>query len=392
MKFILIFLSICFFSVFTVHSQPIGPSSNTVEQTINPFFDFYSDNSLSTISSGRGFTGVAGINDISGTYLNPASLDINGSYQISVNYTFKNTIRWRISPFLYDNIYIKQVFPSASVGASYKINKFLNAGFIYRNDFSYRMVIEDNTVYDEFGNYIGKSDIVNKFVTHSLNLPVSFHYKWIRLGANLNLTYFKGNVSYGEGINHKDYPLLGKTGKWKLLPQFGLIINPINEFSFGVTYTFGFSDNFRWEYNKSTSPPQETSVQWSPKFGAGTELRLFQNKLKFAFDYQYVNTKKVSHLKDRNDFYFGTEYNIDNSSIIRAGFCTLFDYRDVSSGYIDSAYNYNQYFLTFGGTYKYKEFSLNIAFMDSHLFTARSREYTKVSVGISYEYMGKNKY
>jgi hypothetical protein len=72
---------------------------------------------------------------------------------------------------------------------------------------------------------------------------------------------------------------------------------------------------------------------------------------------------------------------------VRGGFFTLLDFRD-NTGTITTGdeIDYDQYFLTIGGTFKYKGYSFNLALMDSHFASKSSVYHTKINGGISLDF------
>ena len=73
------------FFIFTIYSQPLS----SYDDRINYFWDFYSNNRMSTINAGKGYSGVAGDNDIVGIILNPASMNIKNKFEVHAEYVNK---------------------------------------------------------------------------------------------------------------------------------------------------------------------------------------------------------------------------------------------------------------------------------------------------------------
>ena len=57
------------------------------------FWDFYTDNRISTAACGRGYTGIACTDDLSGIFINPASFSRNGKRQFYFEYIYKNNLK-----------------------------------------------------------------------------------------------------------------------------------------------------------------------------------------------------------------------------------------------------------------------------------------------------------
>jgi long-subunit fatty acid transport protein len=372
MKIINAIVFFSFYFIANVYCQ-IGKQEDLIT---NPGWEFYSDNTLSSVSSGKGFAGVASTGDVSSVVLNPASLNINKKFQIYSGYTLKSTINRSIYGM---SSYIKTALPSILIGGVYKINNNFQAGFIYRNDYSFRII---------YGNAStpilpeGGAELEYKFATHSFSIPLSFNYKWLKIGADLNMTYYRH-----DAITNTNDPINGHSNLWRFVPQFGFIISPNKIFSFGATFTPGFTDSTEYVMDYST-----TSAKWVVKYpnriGIGTELRLMNDKLALSVDYQYSGTSKLRFYKDMHNIHFGAEYKINESWKIRSGFYTLMDFRaeDPRISYSDKIGAYDQYFITFGGTFKIKNSAFNLAFMDSHLFTNSIMHHTKISAGYSCDF------
>ncbi|HPR17703.1 MAG TPA: hypothetical protein PLD62_05605 [Candidatus Cloacimonadota bacterium] len=72
------------------HIFPIELKPSCENMNFKPIFDFYSNNKLSVISAGRGYTGIAATGNLGSVNLNPASLDIANTMQAYYEYGLKN--------------------------------------------------------------------------------------------------------------------------------------------------------------------------------------------------------------------------------------------------------------------------------------------------------------
>lgn len=359
------------------YTQTDGPKNTFPDMLTYPGWEYYSDNMLSTISAGKGNTGIAGLGDLSLLTLNSAAININKKYQVFVGSSYKSNIALRYSY----STNLKNLFPSGIIGGMYRINKNFQAGIVYRNDYGF---LNDLNYYSN-----SQQDFSEKFVSHNLSVPVTFNYNWLRLGVNLNLTNFRGGFNgyittelNPEGEYGESYSSL-----WRFVPQFGLQINPIKEFSFGLTYTPGFSDSTTWYYNVSNLSDVKSFVKFPWRLGIGTELKLINEKLKLSLDYHFDKTSSVYNLKDKSNFNFGIEYRTEDYLILRGGFFTLFDFKDYKNTiFTEDELKYDQYFLTLGGTYKYKGFSFSLALMDSHLTSKSDVYHTKINGGVCLDF------
>ena len=368
-------LLVFFFSLFitNAYSQGFGRE----DANINPSWEFYSTNTLSAVSSGMGNTGVAFTGNISSVVLNPASLDIKNNSQVYAGYTYKSSIE--------KNIYgmpekIKHNLPSMVIGGVYKINKNFQSGFIYRNDYSYTLSI-DHVSTETHPDADATMDF--KYATHSFSVPLSFNYKCLRVGTDLNLTYYRFDSKSSPDLSE----LNAKADLFEFIPKIGFIITPIENFSFGATFVPGFTDSAEYKIEGSNYNSKSV-VKYPNRIGVGTSLRLLNNKLLLALDYEYSGNSKLRFQKDMNNVNFGAEYEINNEWKIRGGFYTLLDFRadDSYVSYLDKLGDYDLYFITLGGTYKYKNNSFNLALNDSGLLSNSPMKSIKLTAGISLDF------
>lgn len=359
-----------------VYSQSDGPRASE-DYLMTPSWEYYSDNMLSTISAGKGNTGIAGFGDLSSLTLNPASVNINKKYQIFAGLTYKTVVDF---PYNYHQS-LKNNFPTCIIGGIYKINKNLQTGFVYRNDFAFKNEYILSSLTGE--------NITSKFITHNFTVPVIYNYKWFSAGVNLNLIYFRGEVKglistelQPEGYYEETFANL-----WRFIPQFGATFSPRKEFSFGFTITPAFNDSTEWHRETFSNADLKSPVKYPWRLGVGTEVKLLKERLKLSFDYHFEKTSVINQLKDKSNFNFGVEYQIEDNFIVRGGFFTLRDFRDYSN-YISVGDEiiYEQSFITLGGTYKYKGYSFSLALMDSHLTGNSSVSHTKLNGGISFDF------
>jgi long-subunit fatty acid transport protein len=371
-KIILFFLLVLCFIPEILSAQTDGPREKG-DLLTNPGWEFYSDNTLSSVSAGKGYTGIASLGDLSSLSLNPASVNIDKKFQAYIGYNYKT--KFKLYNVNLDND-MENVSPSFFVGSVYKINKDIQVGIVYRNEYSFKFISQLS----------GGDEISYSLVTHSFTVPINYNYKWLRAGVNLNLTYFRGEA---KGITTEFYPEGfedSHSSLWRFIPQFGVQISPVPFLSFGATYTPGFTDSTSWYIGDTNARLLNASVKYPDRFGIGAELRLLKNRLKLSLDYHYDKTSVLSQLKDKSNINIGVEYCSNNNFIIRGGFYTLNDFRDLSATVVTETYNYNLYFLTIGGTYKYKCCTFNLALMDSHLLNKSDVAHTKINGGISLDF------
>ncbi len=332
------------------------PSAQYLDPVINPVWEYYSTNVLSAVSAGKGNTGVSSSGDVGFIYLNPATLNIDKKFQVNVGYNLRNA-----TYLLIQNIF------SFSIAAAYKINNNFQTGFAYQNDFSYDHSSQGGGIPESLTNF--------SFETHSIRLPIVYNLKWIRLGLNVNFMNLYGTKK-------------GLSGNlWKIIPEAGMIVTPIPEFSFGLSFYPGFSGGIKYHYEHSNDEIIY-DVKFPNRIKAGTEIRLYENRLKLSFDYHYANTSSLEFLKNQNNYHIGLDYSFNENWNFRCGFFTLYDlhpnsYYSYSGVRIEHA---DLGFVTFGTTYKYKNYSFNLGIMDNIVHNSQNISYFVINFGAGYEF------
>jgi long-subunit fatty acid transport protein len=119
---------------------------------MSPYWEFYSTNALSSVSAGKGNTGVASSGDVSLIYINPATLNITNKFQVNACYNLKS----ESSSDLTQNFY------SFSIAGAYRLNQNFQVGFAYQNDYSY----------DYSPSVVIDWSYINTFETHSFRIPI----------------------------------------------------------------------------------------------------------------------------------------------------------------------------------------------------------------------------
>jgi hypothetical protein len=340
----------------------------------NPKWEYYSENLLSTVSAGKGCTGVGSLGDLSFININPAciSLEDGKNYQVYAGATVKTNIAVFSNNPAY---HVSSGFPSVMLGGIYKLSKDFYTGFVYYNDFSFA---------DEYNSSSHKD--ISRFATHSFTVPVIYNKGFIRFGAYLSVVNFRGFISglYTTAVNPEGYYSEAHSELWKIMSRFGAYISPVDCLSFGLTYSPGFTDKNDWFMDGSSVKYASNNVYHPDRFGAGAECRVLNNKLKFSCDYIFSRTSSLEYLRDRNNFHFGIEYLKDKDITLRCGMFTLFDFRKMTNDVIiwsEAADAYRELFLTAGGSYKFRNFVFNIAVMDSH-FIKSNVSHTKFNGSI----------
>lgn len=362
------------------------------ESLINPYWDFYTPNFLSVENAGKGYTGVASEGDLLSAALNPASFHPEKNYSVEVSYGIKTNTNY--FPVMEDFI-LKNAFPSANIAVGYKLNENFSFGLRYNNDYNYKLDLGEMNGSNELGQITGKGNAFETFNTHSFSIPAVYSSKYFNLGVNLNLVLFHSNIHVVLTSP------VDPEGKWgdissnntKFIPDFGLIVKPIDNLSFGFTFT----PRSELEISRSLDNNTETSKTFTPmKLSAGAACKLFNGKLQVEANYRYENTSKKIGLqgsipyelnfKDRNNFNIGIDYEAEKNLNFRAGFFTLLDNRVVDQTNLIPEDALAQYFLTTGLSYKVYNFSFDFAILTSEIIKSNNASHANFVLGIKYSF------
>jgi hypothetical protein len=385
-SFLLFVLLVINFYSLNLYSQ-YSFSSQVSDPYTNPMWEYYSENMLSTISAGKGFSGVASSGDITSICLNPASPVIKNKVQFYIGSTVKSNIYVIPNDNSY---YIRNGFPSVFAGGIIRLKKYFNIGLIYRNDLSYKEVI--NNVSDSANHlFYSNGEVSNQMITHNITIPVFYRRERISVGANVNIINYRTDEKvklHSPGL--PDYNENSYSTLWKLSFQFGALFQVNDYLSFGATYAPGTTQETEWYFEKTGDKPYGSLVKFPDKFSIGTEVSLMKKRLNLTLDYQFANNSVYyDYLKNRSNIHLGIEYAVDSNLTLRTGYFTLYDFRNIPNKYVSwpgGVYSYEQFFITVGGSYKYRYLSFNLAVMDSHLIVNSNVSHTKVNGGISLDF------
>jgi long-subunit fatty acid transport protein len=263
---------------------------------------------------------------------------------------------------------IQNIF-SFSIAAAYKINNNFQTGFAYQNDFSYDHSSQGGGVPEDITDF--------SFETHSIRLPIVYNLKWVRLGLNVNFMNLNGTMK-------------GLSGNlWKIIPEVGMIVTPIPEFSFGLSFYPGFSGEIKYHYNNSNYE-KIYNVKFPNRIKAGTEIRLYDNRLKLSFDYHYANTSIIPGLKDHKNYHIGLDYSFNENWNFRCGFFTFYNLLENQNSFYTYTWiqiNHSDFcYVTLGTTYKYKNYSFNLGIMDNIVHNSQNISYFVINFGAGYEF------
>jgi len=342
----------------------------TYTTDIAPFWNFYSNNRISSEACGRGYTGIANTGDLSSVLINPASLSLESKTNYYFEYIFKNNVGWYYdtydedfySIFFHDltdsvyknqeedspDFYLQELHPSFFTAHAFSLNEFLQFGITYRVENS-RTGFHDN----------------------NFSVPIVFNYRdLIRAGIDIiYLSYYIKTGYYNIEFN-------------KIKAKFGAIYSPVENLSLGLTYLPGTRETI-------TTVHGSVTIVYGPivfplKIGAGICYKLTSIPLSFSADYNYSNTSEIEDFVDRHDIHLGLEYDVNDNFTLRTGAFTQVDYRTSESQEDSEMSNFTQIFNTFGISYKINSLVLNLSLMDSHLLSSGSIEQTYFNTGISY--------
>lgn len=353
------------------------------EEFFSPFYDIYSKNFLSVKAAGKGYTGIAGDNDLSGTILNPASLIQSNQFEIYGEYNFKSNADY-FNSFGYqsENSHseIEELNPIMLAGISYKVNKDMEMAALYENNNGFRI---KSLVTNEKGVFTGEYFYQNVSIS-SVLLPVVYTgLKSFRFGINLRYSFYSYKTEPDDFFYIKE-------SFGKFIPDFGVIYKPLNNLTFGATFTPQTSENVEGE-NKDTSFYYTDPNYFPMKLGLGVSYSILKTSLTLSLDYTYINSSSADNqrLTDRNDFNFGIEYGINKNIIVRTGIFYINDFRDpYNRGSILTIQynekNFSQLFGTLGATVNINKFNLNLSVVDSKLFSTGDLTQTQIDFGVGY--------
>ncbi|HPS64709.1 MAG TPA: hypothetical protein PK447_03965 [Ignavibacteria bacterium] len=88
---------------------------------------------------------------------------------------------------------------------------------------------------------------------------------------------------------------------------------------------------------------------------------------------------------DRNDFNIGLDYLLNKNINLRTGFFTLLN-KQIYDSSIIAENLLDQYFLTLGGSYRYKDFSFELAILSSEIIHDKKAGHTNFVLGVKYSF------
>jgi hypothetical protein len=355
------------------------------ETDFTPFFDFYSDNRLSSAACGRGYTGIAGTNDLSGVVLNPASLAIPGRYQVYLEYAYKSEVPWlkEIWPDV-GKLSFRTLHPSLMAGVGWQPVRHLQTGILYYSNNSYRFDQGTSQWTDESGNILGTFQTITDYRVQTIAVPMAVRYGeklTLKMGLNLCLSRYSAKDDWG--------PMQGGASFNRIVPKVGVILFEGNVLSVGATYQPGFkqtiTENWTGVYLITS---RYDAMPFPAHIGVGACYRMKAYPFAALLDYEIIKASCDSVLVDRKDIRFGMEFGPVKKLTLRTGLFTQKDYRrpDLQWYFDPPPPAYDQTFITLGGNYQHWPIALQASVMDSHILSSGKLKQTFVHGGIRYDF------
>jgi len=170
---LVIVLCVCLGALFAQ-----APLVLPLPQFSNPFYDAFSSNYLGTVAAGRGYTGVAALDNIGGALLNPASV-LPDSAQLLLELNFKSAIDAEGYPLVAQ--YTSPI-PFGQVAVGGQLGGDFTAGLIFS--------VPKSISLQDFSFYINQGmDIVQRFPTYNLQQVTAnfgYHQGPLHVGVNLH--------------------------------------------------------------------------------------------------------------------------------------------------------------------------------------------------------------
>jgi hypothetical protein len=358
-----------------------------MEQSCNSFYNFYSINRLSSVASGRGYSGIADQGNLSLGILNPASIELDRTWQIYYEMNDKDQVKFEE----YGSCVSFEKYKNSKVfGLALKRHGF-NAGIIYYQQSSYDFSTCIPCIFN--GEEVDSFYYNLKNLVTYLTIPINYSVKdWLKVGATLQFERYESrdpHAIFGQyGISEI---IVGKIDLQIVRPKFGFNLNPVQNLSFGATFLPEAKKAITKDYGGYYGEVQFRENPFPMQIGAGLKYTLPFAPVNILADYNYSKDSVYDYLIDRNDYNIGLEYTWKQTLTVRTGYYTQMDYRDLDATYEnsdvhfwDDEVSYEQNFLTMGLSYQWKGFQFNASYMDSGLMKAGDLEQTYLNIGLAY--------
>ncbi|MFC1887196.1 hypothetical protein ACFLYK_00130 [Candidatus Cloacimonadota bacterium] len=358
-----------------------------MEQSCNSFYNFYSINRLSTVASGRGYSGIADQGNLSLGILNPAAIQLDRTWQIYYELNDKDQVEFQE----YDRCVSFDKYKNSKVfGLAFKNHGF-NAGIIYYQQASYDFNTCIPCIYND--HLVDSLDYhLQNLVTH-LTLPINYTVNdWLKVGAALQFERYESRdpaAIYGQyGISDI---IIGKIDLQIVRPRFGINLTPLKNLAVGATFLMEANKSIIKDYGAYYGEVKFKENPFPMQIGAGLKYSMPFAPVNILADFNYSKDSVYDYLKDRSDYNLGVEYTWKEMLTFRTGYYTQMDYRDLDATYEGTEYlfwddqiSYEQNFVTMGLTYRWKGFQFNASYMDSGIMKAGDIEQSYLNVGVAY--------
>jgi long-subunit fatty acid transport protein len=373
----------------TSHAFPIDTDANCENMNFKPFFAIYGNNKVSTISAGRGYTGIAALGNISQTNLNPASLQIENNAQAYYEYGTKNeSVIHEDTNYEHDMAIFRA---GTCYGAAYNVNDQLQVGVIYSKLSSHEADMGTVYNYDTSNIVIETIDLWEKVAHSVFSIPVSYKFSdKLRIGIGLDSHLYHANTSRACINSILEYEnFKGEIDFILFRPKLGAIAKLGNNFSVGATFVPPTEKRIKeevcWEeicYDRNSFPLE---------FGLGTQYQFSKIPLTVLADYSYTNEAINVEFKDRHNLNVGLEGNITSFMQLRAGYSYESDIRDLDHLEADgdefwgNTHSYEMNYLSAGASIKWKATTWDLAVMNSGVLSDFDNTYIKLGCTLDLE-------
>ncbi len=353
------------------------------EYDFTPFFEFYSDNRISTAACGKGYTGIASpSSDLTGAVLNPAALMLKGRFQVYGEYVYKSKVPW-LKEFWPDigELSLNPRQPTLCVGIGGRIGNHLQTGLLYYTSQSYKFKQGEIFRTDEQGNILDSANVYTDYQSSTVAVPCAYQFggkTTLTLGLNLGYATYRSDDNFGF--------MTGKARFSRIITKFGVVFSQAERLRLGIAYQPEFRQTVTEPW---TGMINDTStygpMTYPSRIGLGASYRPGHVPLRFSVDYQFANTSRDSVLVNRKDIHLGLEYEFSKTLTLRTGLFTLDDYRSRRTQWLDPVGSYDQKFITLGASYRIGPVTAQTSLMDSHWLSSGKIKETYIHSGVRYD-------
>ena len=373
----------------TSHNFPIETDANCENMNFKPFFAIFGNNRISTISAGRGDTGIAALGNLSMTVLNPASLQIGRNVQ--AYYEFGTKHNQTLKDYTNADHDMEVFRAGTSYGAAYRLNDQIQFGMLYSKLSSHTAELGKVHNYDTTGMICETIDLYEKVAHSVFSIPVSFQLSdRYRIGVGLDSHLYHANTSnacLNYILEYENYK--GEIDFVLFRPKLGAIANLNDQLAVGATFVFPTEKRIKekvlWQeicYDKNLFPLE---------IGFGTSYRFNALPLTILADYQFINEAINVEFKDSHKFNFGIEGKAASFLQLRAGYSYESDIRDKDflrengSHLWSNNGSYELNILSAGASLNWRGTTWDLAVMNSGLMSSLDQTYLKLGCTLDLE-------